>query len=184
MKTILVLSILFSVIALPALGELTVQDIEKIDAKIKESETRMKEHMTQQVDSLKTPVAWLIGILVAVIALIGIPLVVLTIMIGWRSVKDNSQEKINQELREEIEKADPSEAVLRAEIEKLAGAYPRYGYRRITQLLLRQGYTVGTRRVARLMKENHLLVSVKRAEPKPQNRFRRRNPGPTGTRNP
>ena len=103
MKTILVLSILFSVIALPALGELTVQDIEKIDAKIKESETRMKEHMTEQVDSLKTPVAWLIGILVAVIALIGIPLVVLTIMIGWRSVKDNSQEKINQELREEIE---------------------------------------------------------------------------------
>ncbi len=103
MKTILVLSILFSVIALPALGELTVQDIEKIDAKIKESETRMKEHMTQQVDSLKTPVAWLIGILVAVIALIGIPLVVLTILIGWRSVKDDSQEKINKELREEIE---------------------------------------------------------------------------------
>ena len=58
---------------------------------------------------------------------------------------------------------DPSEAVLRAEIEKLAGAYPRYGYRRITRLLLRQGYTVGTRRVARLMKESHLLVSVKRA---------------------
>ena len=60
-------------------------------------------------------------------------------------------------------KADSSEAVLRAEIEKLAGAYPRYGYRRIRQLLVRQGYTVGTRRVARLMKENHLLVSVKRA---------------------
>ena len=59
--------------------------------------------------------------------------------------------------------ADPSEAVLLAEIEKLAGAYPRYGYRRITQLLVRQGYTVGTRRVARLMRENHLLVSVKRA---------------------
>ena len=104
MKTILALSILFSVVAwFPALGELTVQDIKKIDAKIKESETRMKEHITQQVDSLKTPVAWLIGILVAVIALIGIPLVVLTILIGWRSVKDNSQEKINQELREEIE---------------------------------------------------------------------------------
>ena len=45
-------------------------------------------------------------------------------------------------------KADPSEAVLLAEIEKLAGAYPRYGYRRITRLLVRQGYTVGTRRVA------------------------------------
>ena len=58
---------------------------------------------------------------------------------------------------------DPSEDQLRSEIEKLAGRYPRYGYRRITQLLLRQGYTVGTRRVARLMKEMNLLVSVKRA---------------------
>ena len=118
MKTILALSILFSVIALPALGELTDADLNQIrlivkdeiaasekrfDAKIQASEDRMKEHITQQVDSLKTPVAWLIGILVAVIALIGIPLVVLTIMIGWRSIKDNSQEKINQELREEIE---------------------------------------------------------------------------------
>ena len=60
-------------------------------------------------------------------------------------------------------KEAPSEAVLLAEIEKLAGAYPRYGYRRITQLLLRQGHIVGTRRVARLMKENDLLVSIKRA---------------------
>ena len=58
---------------------------------------------------------------------------------------------------------DPSEALLRSEIETLAGRYPRYGYRRITQLLLRRGYTVGTRRVARLMKKSNLLVSVKRA---------------------
>ena len=58
---------------------------------------------------------------------------------------------------------DLSEAVLRAEIEKLSGRYPRYGYRRITQLLVRQGYTVGTRRVARLMKEMNLLVALKRA---------------------
>ena len=57
----------------------------------------------------------------------------------------------------------PSEAVLLAEIENLACAYPRYGYRRITQMLQRQGYTVGTRRVARLMREHHLSVSVKRA---------------------
>ena len=58
---------------------------------------------------------------------------------------------------------DPSQEGLRAEIEKLAGAYPRYGYRRITQLLLRHGYSVGTRRGARLMKEMNLWVSVKRA---------------------
>ena len=118
MKTILALSILFSVIALPALGELTDADLNQIrliirdeidasekrfDAKIQASETRMKEHITQQVDSLKTPVAWLIGILVAVIALIGIPLVVLTIMIGWRSVKDNAQAKQIEVLTQEIE---------------------------------------------------------------------------------
>ena len=141
MKTILALSILFSVVAcFPALGALTDADLDKIrlivkdeiaasekrfdakiqaseerfdakiqaseerfDAKIQASETRMKEHMTQQVDTLKTPVAWLIGVLVAFIALIGILLVVLTIMMGWRSVKDSSQEKINRELREEIE---------------------------------------------------------------------------------
>ena len=57
---------------------------------------------------------------------------------------------------------DPFEAVLRAEIEKLAERYPRYGYRRITQRLLRQGYTIGYRRVARLMKAANLSVSVKR----------------------
>ena len=118
MKTILALSILFCIIALPVLGELTDANLNEIrlivkdeiaasekrfDTKIQASEDRMKAHMTQQVDSLKTPVAWLIGILVAVIALIGIPLVIVTIMTGWRSIKDNSQEKINQELREEIE---------------------------------------------------------------------------------
>ena len=118
MKTILALSMLFSVVALPALGELTDTDLNQIRLIVNEAEKRIKgeikteitnaekrinDHTNVRIDSLKTPVAWLIGILVAVIALIGIPLVVLTIMIGWRSVQDNSQEKINQELREEIE---------------------------------------------------------------------------------
>ena len=40
-------------------------------------------------------------------------------------------------------KIDTSEDVLRAEIQRLAAAYPTYGYRRIRALLLRQGYTVG-----------------------------------------
>jgi transposase InsO family protein len=60
-------------------------------------------------------------------------------------------------------KKDPCEAVLQKEIEKLSARYPRYGYRRITEELLRMGYTVGYRRVARLMKSAHLLVSVKRS---------------------
>ena len=71
---------------------------------------------------------------------------------------------------------DPSEDALRSEIETLAGRYPRYGYRRITQLLLRMGYTVGTRRVARLMKNSNLLVPVKRAGQTTKNRFRVKKP--------
>ena len=61
-----------------------------------------------------------------------------------------------------VPKSDPSEEVLRAEIEKLALQYPTYGYRRITQLLQRQGHTVGYKRVARLMKDANLSVAVKR----------------------
>ena len=59
-------------------------------------------------------------------------------------------------------KTDPSEDVLREEIERLAARYPTYGYRRITKLLVRMGYTVGYRRVARLMKAANLSASVKR----------------------
>ena len=58
---------------------------------------------------------------------------------------------------------DPCEAVFQKEIEKLSARYPRYGYRRPTEELLRPGYTVGYRRVARLMKSANLLVSVKRS---------------------
>ena len=57
------------------------------------------------------------------------------------------------------------ENVLRAEIQRLAAAYPRYGYRRITEMLVRQGYPVGYRRVARLMKATNLSVSIKRTSP-------------------
>ena len=60
-------------------------------------------------------------------------------------------------------KSDPSEDVLRAEILRLAAAYPTYGYRRITKMLVAEGTPVGYKRVARLMKEMNLWVSVKRA---------------------
>ena len=60
-------------------------------------------------------------------------------------------------------KIDPSEDALRSEIEKLAAAYPTYGYRRITHLLVKAGYAVGYRRVARLMKSENLSVAIKRA---------------------
>ncbi len=60
-------------------------------------------------------------------------------------------------------KQDPSEARLGDEIETLALRYPTYGYRCITKLLLRMGYSVGYKRVvSRLMKAANLSVSVKR----------------------
>ena len=59
--------------------------------------------------------------------------------------------------------SDSFEQQLRDEIEKLAARYPTYGYRRITQLLRRMGYTVGFRRVARLMQAGNLSVAVKPA---------------------
>ena len=66
-------------------------------------------------------------------------------------------------------KQDPCEEVLPEEIETLARRYPKYGYRRITQLLLRMGYTVGYKRVARLMKppisRSQSKVSVKPRSP-------------------
>ena len=60
-------------------------------------------------------------------------------------------------------KTAPFEQELRDEIEKLSARYPKYGYRRITQMLVRMGYTVGCHRVARLMKADNLSVAVKRA---------------------
>ena len=49
-----------------------------------------------------------------------------------------------------------------SEIQRLAAAYPTYGYRRITKLLVAEGHIVGDKRVSRLMKEENLSVSIKR----------------------
>ena len=60
-------------------------------------------------------------------------------------------------------KSETSDEVsLQDEIQRLASRYPKYGYRRITALLVRTGYTVGYRRVAGLMKADNLRVAVKR----------------------
>ena len=67
-----------------SLAALTVEDLEKIDTKIKESETRIKENTNTQIENIKTLITWLIALFVAMIALIGIPPVVLTVMNGLR----------------------------------------------------------------------------------------------------
>ena len=118
MKTIIVLSILLCAIAMPAIGELSKADLDQIrliivdsEKRVKEeikeditaSETQMKEYIDLKISTLKTPIAWLIGILIAIIALIGLPLTVLTIFLSWRSIRDNTQQYEIETLKQEIE---------------------------------------------------------------------------------
>ena len=56
MKTILALLILFSVIALPALGELTVQDLEKIRQIVKEEVEEAETALTARIEKVESKV--------------------------------------------------------------------------------------------------------------------------------
>jgi transposase InsO family protein len=55
-----------------------------------------------------------------------------------------------------------AEADLRDRIEAICLAFPRYGYRRVTYQLKREGKRVNHKRVLRLMRESDLLCRVKR----------------------
>jgi len=54
------------------------------------------------------------------------------------------------------------EADLRGKIEAICLEYPRYGYRRVTEQLKREGQRVNHKKVLRLMGESDLLCRVKR----------------------
>jgi putative transposase len=54
------------------------------------------------------------------------------------------------------------EADLRDKIETICLGFPRYGYRRVTAALAREGKRVNHKKVLRLMKESDLLCRVKR----------------------
>lgn len=55
---------------------------------------------------------------------------------------------------------DMDDATLRMAIQDLAAQYPTYGYRRITALLQRSGWTVNHKRIQRLMAE----IGLQRAQ--------------------
>ena len=122
MKTILVLSILFWAIALPAFGELTDADLDKIRLIVKEevkteitavrqelkaeiasSEKSIKEYINIRIDSVEKRLStynWVIYVLMPlIVATVGIP----TAMIAWRSGKDRSLERQVETLAQEIE---------------------------------------------------------------------------------
>ena len=61
----------------------------------------------------------------------------------------------------------PQETCLRERIRALAVKYPRYGYRRVHVMLLRDGYQVNRKRVQRLWRLEGLHVQrPKRRKPK------------------
>lgn len=101
MKTALFCSIVFCAIALPALGELTEADLNKIRLIVKEEiktelesfEKDIKEYIDTKNESVEKRLSLVTTLIVGLMALIGIPIVALTVMIGWRSVKDNTPEK-------------------------------------------------------------------------------------------
>jgi transposase InsO family protein len=55
-----------------------------------------------------------------------------------------------------------ADADLRDRMEELALRFPRYGYRRMTRQLQREGWPVNHKRVLRLMRESDLLVKCRR----------------------
>ena len=55
-----------------------------------------------------------------------------------------------------------AEADLKDKIEKICLDWPRYGYRRVTAQLHREGWSVNHKRVLKMMRENDLLCRVRR----------------------
>jgi putative transposase len=56
---------------------------------------------------------------------------------------------------------DPQD-VLRVRLGELAGSRVRYGYRRLTVMLKREGWEVNAKRISRLYTEEGLIVRTKR----------------------
>lgn len=106
MKTILFFSILLCAIAMPAIGELTDADLDKIRLLVNEELKPIKA----DVEILKTEVASVRGKLdildtsvIALIALIVIAVGAPQIVMAWRSRSDRTLEKQIETLTQEIE---------------------------------------------------------------------------------
>lgn len=106
MKTILFFSILLWAIAMPAIGELTDADLDKIRLLVNEELKPIKA----DVEILKTEVAYVRGKLdildtyvIALIALIVIVVGAPQIVMAWRSRRDRTLEKQIETLTQEIE---------------------------------------------------------------------------------
>ncbi len=115
MKMILAFSILFSVIALPAFGELTDAALnqvrlivrEEVKAEITASEVRMKEYIDLKLDNvnnqIKTNNSEIGAIRTQINVFMGIPLAIITLLFAWRALRDQADDKQIQALIAENE---------------------------------------------------------------------------------
>ena len=133
MKTLVVLLILFCVIALPALGELTDADLDKIRLIVKEevkteiagvrqelkaeiagvrqelkaeiaaSETRTREHIDLKIDAVNKSLGRVWLIIVALIGLITATIAIPQIIIAYRDRGQKEMERSQQALQTEIQ---------------------------------------------------------------------------------
>ena len=93
MKNVLLFSILFCVIPMPGLGELTDADLNKIRLIVKEEvnteiesfEKDVKEYINTKNESVEKRLSLVTSLIIGLMALIGIPLVVLTVMLFERN---------------------------------------------------------------------------------------------------
>lgn len=105
MKIALLCLTLFCAIVLPSLGQLSDADLneirlivkEEVSSEIESFEKDIKEYINTKNESVEKRLSLVTSLIVGLMALIGIPLVILTVMIGWRSMKDNAQETKNIE---------------------------------------------------------------------------------------
>lgn len=117
MKTTLFLSVIFCAIALPALGQLTDTDLNRIRLIINEEIEEAIKPIKADIVTLQTDVAWMQGILENVgkqithltyITYFLFTLIVAAIIIPqmitlWRNLTDNSLEKRIKMIKQEIE---------------------------------------------------------------------------------
>jgi septal ring factor EnvC (AmiA/AmiB activator) len=125
LKSIFCFSVCLCTIALPALAELTPQELNQIRLIIKEEikeeinpiKTEIASIKTEiasiktEIGSVKIDVAWIRGKLDTfdkhitwLMALIAVAVVIPTIVISWRDRKDRVQQRQIESLMEEIEK--------------------------------------------------------------------------------
>lgn len=113
MKNVLFFSILFCTITLPVFGQLKQTDLDKIrliindeiKKEISNSETRMKEYISQEIKTVNVKISemdkrlnMLFGLVIALVAIVGIP----QIIVAWRSSKYKELENKIEHLTQEI----------------------------------------------------------------------------------